>query len=145
MKECPNCKNSVDDDVAFCSNCGANLNQDMKNPENEQFVNQNYQANLQYQYPPVQGNPQYQTIPVYGYQQQLKRDVPKCTCCGNIGEMKPGPLLTSHDILWFLLLLCLAGAGFIFLIYKLITRADPAKREKICPKCGSKNMFTYVY
>ena len=71
--------------------------------------------------------------------------VPKCTCCGYVGEMKPGPLLRGSDILWFCLLLFLACAGFIYLIYVLIIRANPEKREKICPHCKAKNMVTYVY
>lgn len=70
---------------------------------------------------------------------------PKCTCCGHVGEMKAGPILTTSDWLWFFMLLFLAGAGFIFLAFRLITRADPKKREKICPNCGAKNMYTYVY
>ena len=59
--------------------------------------------------------------------------VPKCTHCGHIGEMKPGPLLRTSDLIWFALLLFLAGAGFIYLIFVLIMRANPEKREKICP------------
>ena len=71
--------------------------------------------------------------------------VPKCTCCGHVGEMTPGPLLRKNDILWIVMLFFLAGAGFIYLAYILITRSKPNNREKICPNCKSQNMFTYVY
>ena len=81
----------------------------------------------------------------YAAQQMQRHQVPQCTSCGHIGEMKPGPLLTSKDLLWFFMLLFLCGAGFIFLAYRVITRIDPKKREKVCPHCGSVNMFTYVY
>lgn len=70
---------------------------------------------------------------------------PRCTCCGYVGEFKAGPLLTGSDWLWFFLLLMLAGAGFIFLLFKVITRGNPKNREKICPKCKSVNMYTYQY
>lgn len=72
-------------------------------------------------------------------------NVPRCTCCGYTGEMKPGPLLRGSDILWIILLMFLAGAGFIYLIFILIIRANPKNREKICPNCHSKNMYTYLY
>ena len=80
-----------------------------------------------------------------GAQAMTTHTVPKCTCCGHIGEMKPGPLLRGSDILWICLLMLLAGAGFVYLIFILIVRANPAKREKICPNCKSQNMITYVY
>ncbi len=76
---------------------------------------------------------------------QQTHSIPKCTCCGYVGEMKPGPLLTGRDWLWFFMLLFLAGCGFIFLFYKLITRSNPKNREKICPNCKSVNMHTYLY
>lgn len=72
-------------------------------------------------------------------------DVPKCTCCGTVGELKPGPLLRGSDILWIALLMVMAGAGFIYLIYILIVRSNPNNREKVCARCNSKNMFTYIY
>lgn len=72
-------------------------------------------------------------------------DVPKCTRCGHVGKMKPGPLFRKSDILWIALLMFLAGSGFIYLLYILIVRGNPKNREKICPKCKSTNMFTYVY
>lgn len=74
-----------------------------------------------------------------------KHAVPRCSNCGNIGEFKPGPLLRKSDILWILLLMFLAGSGFIYLIFILIIRSNPDKREKICTKCGSKNTDVYFY
>lgn len=71
--------------------------------------------------------------------------VAKCTCCGAVGQFKPGPLLRKNDIIWILMLMLAAGAGFLYLAYVVITRADPNKREKICQNCKSKNMYTYLY
>lgn len=59
--------------------------------------------------------------------------------------MKPGPLLRGSDILWIALLMIFAGAGFLYLIYILIVRGNPRKREQICRNCKSRNMFTYYY
>lgn len=73
------------------------------------------------------------------------RTVPRCSRCGAIGEFKPGPLLRKSDIIWILLLMCLAGSGFIYLIFILIIRSNPDKREKICTKCGSQNTDVYFY
>lgn len=115
---CQKCGTELPDGSAFCASCGA-----------QQGV--------------PQGTP---VIPVAAAQAYMQtHDIPKCTCCGYVGEFKYGPLLTGKDILWFLLLLCLAGAGFIFLLYKLITRGNKKNREKICPKCRAKNMYTYLY
>lgn len=71
--------------------------------------------------------------------------VPKCTCCGTVGEIKPGPLLRGSDILWICLLMVACGAGFLYLLFILIIRANPKKREQICKHCGSKGMFTFYY
>lgn len=71
--------------------------------------------------------------------------VAKCTCCGAVGQMKPGPLLRSNDILWITMLMFLAGSGLIYLLYILIVRGNPKNREQICKNCKSKNMFTYLY
>lgn len=76
---------------------------------------------------------------------QQTHDVPKCTCCGHVGEMKPGPLIRGSDWIWFFLLLFFAGAGFIYLLFVIIIRSNKKKREQICPNCKSVNMFTYVY
>ncbi|MBR3459283.1 MAG: zinc ribbon domain-containing protein [Clostridia bacterium] len=77
--------------------------------------------------------------------QQTVHSVPRCTCCGAINEFKPGPLFRTSDIIWLLLLLFFFGAGIVFAIFILITRGNPGKREKICKKCGSVDMFSYVY
>lgn len=71
--------------------------------------------------------------------------VAKCTCCGTVGQMKPGPLLRGSDILWICLLMVVAGAGFLYLIYTLIVRSNPKKREQVCQRCKAKNMYTYMY
>jgi len=70
----------------------------------------------------------------------MRRDVPICTVCGNIGHFRKGPVLQPHDIIIFLALLILFGAGFIYLIICLLL-----PKPLICPKCKSKNTFNYVY
>lgn len=72
--------------------------------------------------------------------------VPKCTCCGAVGQTKPGPLLRSSDWLWLILLFIFGMVGgFVYLIFILMIRGNPKKREQICTNCGAKNMFTYLY
>lgn len=83
--------------------------------------------------------------PTQTYAQPTTHSVAKCTSCGAVGQLKPGPLFRTSDIIWILLLLILAGAGLIYFLYILIVRGNPNKREKICKNCGSVNMFTYVY
>lgn len=120
---CSNCGNKIPDGTNVCPTCTQNNSQ--------QF---NVQPAMQ---PFQQNNTQQMGLQTH--------PTPKCTCCGYTGEFKPGPMLTTNDWIWFLMLLFLAGVGFIFLAYRVITRMDPKKREKICPNCKSQNMFTYVY
>lgn len=121
---CNNCGKEIDDKSMFCIHCGTSVGQMSNQTQQPQDFAE-------------------KTIPKYT--PPTTHTVPKCTCCGNIGELKPGPLLRKSDILWICLLFCLAGAGLIYLIFILIVRSDPNKREKICPKCNSVNMFTYLY
>lgn len=116
----------------FCSKCGFQLADDAnwcsKYGNAVSANNQTVQANVQFQ----------QNI-------NQTHNVPKCTCCGRVGEMTPGPLFRKNDIIWMLLLFITMFGGFLYLAYILITRSNPKKREKICPNCHSKNMYTYVY
>ncbi|MBQ6052698.1 MAG: zinc-ribbon domain-containing protein [Clostridia bacterium] len=72
-------------------------------------------------------------------------DVPRCTACGYTGEFTSGPLIRGSDWLWFFLLFFFFGSGVIYMLFIIIIRWNPNNREKICPHCKSKNMFTYLY
>lgn len=83
---------------------------------------------------------------VQGYSQPVTHDVPRCTCCGNVGEMKYGPLFTFKDIFIGAILTCLGFVpGIIYFTIHIIRYGNKRNREKICTKCGAKNMFTYLY
>ena len=65
---------------------------------------------------------------------------PKCIVCGSIGAFKKEPLLAGWEIVTFLLLLCAVGAGFVFLIIRLMR-----PKMLVCRQCGARGMLTYVY
>ena len=72
--------------------------------------------------------------------------VPKCTCCGNIGPWKVGPIFRPMD--WIAgILFGLMGIfpGVIYLAVVGIIRMNENNREKICTKCGGRNLFTFEY
>ena len=71
---------------------------------------------------------------------------PKCTCCGHIGEWKVGPILRPVDwIIGLCGLLCCILPGLSYLITVAIIRSNEKRREKICTKCGGRNLFTFEY
>lgn len=76
---------------------------------------------------------------------QHKHSTPKCTNCGAINEWKIGPVIRPIDWIITLSLLLLFGSGLIYLLVIIIIRQNPDNREKICPNCGAKNMWTFVY
>lgn len=119
---CINCGTQINDGMAFCHKCGKQI-------QPTEFEHKNKHDFEQKQQTP---------IPTTHIQ-------PRCTCCGTVNRFKYGPLLRTSDIVWIMLLLFLAGAGFIYLIYILIMRFDPKKREQVCMNCGSINMLTYYY
>lgn len=75
-----------------------------------------------------------------------QRNVPKCTHCGYEGQWKVGPVFRTID--WIL------GIAFMFLgfipglVYFIVVaaiRSNEDNREKICPKCNAKNLWTFFY
>ncbi len=75
-----------------------------------------------------------------------EHDIPKCTCCGNIAPWKKGPVLRGIDFIIGLVLLLLGVVpGIIYLLVVGIVRSNEKNREKICRKCGARNLFTYIY
>lgn len=114
---CKNCGQQLSDDAKWCSSCGTPVD-----------------GNAQ----PMQNQPNYQNQPT-------THNVPKCTNCGHVGAMQPGPLFRKNDLLWIVLLMFAFGGGLIYAAYIALTRWDPNKREKICPNCGSVNLYTMLY
>ena len=74
---------------------------------------------------------------------QVKHDVPKCTCCGNVGPWKVEPVLRGIDWVIGIALMILGFVpGIVYLVVVFALRSKEDKRAKICPKCKAKNMFT---
>lgn len=98
-----------------------------------------------------QRQPESRTAPAYedssaSYSGEGRRHhVPKCTCCGYVGEWKVASLVRPIDIVIFLLFFLFWGAGFIYLIVVILIRLNPDRRAKICPQCKAKNLWTFYY
>lgn len=118
MKFCGNCGQPVIDGAEFCAHCGKPIDQCTATPYPNQ---QNF------------------------FQQPAKHDVPKCTACGHVGPWKLGPILRPIDWIIGILLLFAFGGGIVYLIVVAIIRSDPNRREKICPQCNARNLFTFFY
>ncbi len=74
------------------------------------------------------------------------RKIPKCTCCGYVGEWKVGPVFRPVDFIIGILFLFLGVVpGLIYLGVVGIIRSNKDNREKICPKCKAKNLWTFTY
>ena len=74
------------------------------------------------------------------------RSVPKCTCCGYIGNWEVEPLFRPMD--WVIgivggLITCGFGLAY-FLVVGLI-RGNKDRRDKICPNCKARNLWTFIY
>lgn len=69
-----------------------------------------------------------------------RQPFPRCAVCGYIGQFRKGPLLQTHEIIIFLLLLLLFGVGLIYLVICLVT-----PKPMICPHCQSKDTAVYIY
>lgn len=114
---CSKCGNKIADDIKFCPNCGnfVSMNENDLNSQN-----QNVSA--------------------------TQHELPKCTCCGNIAPWKTGPILRTMDfVIGIALLLFGFVPGLIYLGVVALIRSDKKNREKICTKCGARNMFTNLY
>lgn len=77
---------------------------------------------------------------------ESRHNVPKCTYCGYVGPWIVGPVFRPIDIILTIVFLFigiipgLVYAGVIFFI-----RKDERNREKVCPKCHAKNLWTFIY
>ncbi len=75
--------------------------------------------------------------------QEQKHTTPKCLGCGAVTEWQEEPLLLARHWIIGAVLLIFFGAGLIYLPIVAIIRSG--RRAKICPKCGARNMWTFVY
>ena len=109
----------------YCSKCGKELNNDAKFCDGcgEKIDNKDVKT---------EGN--------------TKRDVPKCTHCGYEGNWKVGPVFRPID--WIIrIIFAFMGIipGIIYLGVVGAIRSNEDNREKICPKCNAKNLWTFFY
>lgn len=130
---CTKCGSQNDDNTAFCTNCGSPMGE---SAPVEQPIAQapTYPA-------PVTNQT---AAPVYGVQ----RSVPRCTACGYVGEWKVGPLFRPIDLIVGIVpMVTVVGAawGIPYLAVTGLIRSNKDRREKICPQCNAKNMWTFIY
>ncbi|MBQ2974183.1 MAG: zinc ribbon domain-containing protein [Clostridia bacterium] len=75
-----------------------------------------------------------------------KHDVPMCTGCGYKGNWKLGPILRPMDyVIGIVLLIFGVVPGIIYIGTVAAIRSNKDRREKICPKCKAKNLWTFIY
>lgn len=75
-----------------------------------------------------------------------KHTDPQCTCCGYVGKWKLGPILRPMDYVIGIILLFLGVVpGICYLGTVILIRSNKDRREKICPKCKAKNLWTFIY
>lgn len=80
-----------------------------------------------------------------GALREQAHSVPRCQSCGYVGQWQVEPLLLTHHIVIFVVLLLAFGGGLIYLLIVLLIRSSESNRAKICPSCGARNMFTFMY
>lgn len=112
---CKNCGKQLDDAVKFCDNCGTSM-ADISKDKKESPTGVSHHT------------------------------TPKCTYCANIGDWKIGPLFRPMDyVIGIALLIFGFVPGLIYMGVVGLIRSNKDNREKICTKCGAKNMFTNMY
>lgn len=113
----------------FCQKCGA------QNPDNAvQCVSC--------------GQPTQNTVsaPTPVQVQPTKHDIPRCTCCGYVGQWKLDSIFRPVDFVIGIILLILGIIpGVIYFATVGLIRANKDRRAKICPSCKAKNLWTFFY
>ena len=114
----------------FCQKCGA------QNPDNAAHCTacgQLMQGTVQVQ-PQVQvGGPQ-------------RHDVPRCSCCGYVGQWQVESLFRPMDwVIGILLLILGIIPGIVYLVTVALIRSNKDRRAKICPSCKARNLWTFFY
>ena len=76
----------------------------------------------------------------------IKREEPKCTHCGYVGKWEIGPILRPIDyVIGIIFLIFGVVPGLIYIGVVAAIRSNEDNREKICPKCKAKNLWTFFY
>ncbi len=75
---------------------------------------------------------------------QVQHQVPKCQSCGAVTPWKVEPLFLPRHWIIGLLFLFAGGTGVIYLAAVGLSRKGNG-RAKICPMCGGRNMWAFVY
>jgi len=115
---CSQCGKEFGEDVRFCPVCGFEIN----------------------------GAQAQHTAPKNEPTKPRTHTVPKCNCCGKVGDWKVAPLFRGVDyVLGIALLIFGIVPGIIYFGVVGLIRSNKDNRSKICRKCGAKNMFTYIY
>ena len=76
---------------------------------------------------------------------QQRRALPRCMSCGTITQWNVEPLLLPRHIIIGGLLLFFFGGGLLYFLVVIIMRSNPDNRAKICPNCGARNLWTFIY
>ena len=71
--------------------------------------------------------------------------IPKCLSCETVTHWVPEPMLLPRHWITFAILLLAFGSGIVYLIVVLIIRNNPDNRDKLCPYCGARNVWTFIY
>ena len=77
-------------------------------------------------------------------QQHGLNTTPKCLRCGTVTPWKVEAILLPRHFVISFLLLFLFGGGIVYFIVVLLVRSNPNSRAKICPRCGARNMWTFI-
>lgn len=76
---------------------------------------------------------------------QAQHTIPKCMSCGTITEWKVEPIFIPKHLIIGFILLFFFGAGFFYLLVLGLLRSNQNNRAKICPKCGARNLWSFIY
>lgn len=76
---------------------------------------------------------------------EIRQTVPKCLSCGTVTPWKVEPLLLGRHWAIGLLFLVFFGGGLVYMLVVCLMRANSNSRAKICPRCGGRNMWTFMY
>lgn len=77
---------------------------------------------------------------------EKRNNIPKCTCCGYIGNWELDKVFRPMDwVIGIILLLLGIVPGLIYLGVVGLIRSNKDRRAKICPQCKARNLWTFLY
>lgn len=75
----------------------------------------------------------------------VQHEVPRCQSCGYTGKWKVESILRPIDWVLGILLLFAFGSGLIYFLVVFLIRCNKNRRDKICPECKARNLWTFIY